>query len=199
MRTLSLQTRNGNLPVVIPEKPLAGKSRADESKVQPFDSSARNNSLQDKQTATARLLKLLGSKGLSDSLVMAVAMGLAGGLDYAVNLVAGRWLVPVEFGVFIAVAAVIQVLAQLTNTIRNVVAFYAAELSSRGGTSQELAGFIQRAWRWGWRWGLLMTASMAVVSPGLARALRLPNAWPLWVAIPIVLLCFLRTVTDGAL
>jgi len=199
MRTLSLQTRNGNLPVVIPEKPLAGKSRADESKVQPFDSSARNNALQDKQTATARLLKLLGSKGLSDSLVMAVAMGLAGGLDYAVNLVAGRWLVPVEFGVFIAVAAVIQVLAQLTNTIRNVVAFYAAELSSRGGTSQELAGFIQRAWRWGWRWGLLMTASMAVVSPGLARALRLPNAWPLWVAIPIVLLCFLRTVTDGAL
>lgn len=187
------------MPVVIPEKPVAEKSRADESKVQPFDSSVRNNSLQDKQTGTARLLKLLGSKGLSDSLVMAVAMGLAGVLDYAVNLVAGRWLVPVEFGVFIAVAAVIQVLAQLTNTIRNVVAFYAAELSSRGKISQELAGFIQRAWRWGWRWGLLMTAFMAIVSPALARALRLPNAWPLWVATPIVLLCFIRTVTDGAL
>ena len=152
-----------------------------------------------KQTWIARLLKLLASKGVSDSLIMAAAMGVAGALDYAVSLLAGRWLVPVEYGVFIAVAAVMQVLAQLTNTIRNVVAFYTAELSSGPEASERAAGFFQRAWRWGWRWGLLMTVVMAVVSPALARALRLPNAWPLWAGTPIVLLYFIRTVTDGAL
>lgn len=130
---------------------------------------------------------------------MAVAMALAGVLDYAVNVVAGRWLVPVEYGVFIAVAAVMQVLAQLTNAIRNVVAFYTAELSLHHDESQRVRAFVQRAWGWGWRWGLLATAAMILISPPLAHALRLPNTWPLWAASPVVLMFFIRTVTDGAL
>src|SRR5712692_3464207 len=148
---------------------------------------------------TLRLLTFLRSIGLRDSLVMAVTMALAGGLDYAVSVLAGRWLVPVEYGIFIAVAAVLQVLAQLTNTIRNVVAFYAAELSAKRDSSQGVGAFLQSAWRWGWKWGLLATVVMAVISPPLARTLRLPNAWPLWAASPVVLLFFIRTVTDGAL
>jgi O-antigen/teichoic acid export membrane protein len=150
-------------------------------------------------TPTARVLTLVRSVGVRDSLVTAVAMIFAGGLDYAVGVLAGRWLVPIEFGVFIAVGAVLQVLSQLTNAIRNVVAFYTAELSLHGDGTSGVGAFVQRAWRWGWRWGLLATAGMAVLSPALARALRLPNAWPLWVACPAVLLCFTRTVTDGTL
>jgi O-antigen/teichoic acid export membrane protein len=130
---------------------------------------------------------------------MAVSMVVAGGLDYAVSVLAGRWLVPIEYGIFIAVAAVMQVLAQLTNAIRNVVAFYAAELSVHHDDSLGVGAFVQRVWRWGWRWGLLATAAMAIISPALARVLRLPNAWPLWAASPVVLLFFVRTVTDGAL
>lgn len=153
----------------------------------------------DRGTTTVRLLRFLRSIGLRDSLVTAVAMGLAGVLDYAVNVVAGRWLVPIEYGVFIAVAAVVQVLAQLTNAIRNVVAFYTAELSLQRDGSQGVSAFVQRAWRWGWQWGLLATAAMILISPLLAHALRLPNTWPLWAASPVVLMCFIRTVTDGAL
>ncbi len=157
-------------------------------------------SLKDERGATTvRLLTFLRSIGVRDSLVMAVTMALAGGLDYAVSVLAGRWLVPVEYGIFIAVAAVLQVLAQLTNTIRNVVAFYAAELSAKRDSSQGVGAFVQSAWRWGWKWGLLATAVMAMLSPALARTLRLPNAWPLWAASPVVLLFFIRTVTDGAL
>jgi O-antigen/teichoic acid export membrane protein len=152
-----------------------------------------------REATTVRLLTFLRSIGLRDSLVMAVTMALAGGLDYAVSVLAGRWLVPVEYGIFIAVAAVLQVLAQLTNTIRNVVAFYAAELSAKRDSSRGVGAFVQSAWRWGWKWGFLATAVMALLSPVLARALRLPNAWPLWVASPVVLLFFVRTVTDGAL
>lgn len=153
----------------------------------------------EKSSAIARALTFLRSMGVRDSLVMAVAMGLAGVLDYAVNVVAGRWLVPIEYGVFIAVAAVMQVLAQLTNAIRNVVAFYTAELTLQGEGSQGVSAFVQRAWRWGWRWGLLATAVMILISPPLAHALRLPNTWPLWAASPVVLMFFTRTVTDGAL
>ena len=40
---------------------------------------------------------------------------------------------------------------------------------------------------------------MVLISPSLGHALRLPNTWPLWVACPVVLLFFVRTVTDGAL
>lgn len=146
-----------------------------------------------------RALKFVRSIGVRDSLVTAIAMVMAGGLDYAVSVLAGRWLVPIEYGVFVAVAAVMQVLAQLTNTIRNVVAFYTAELSLRADKSRRVAAFVQRVWRWSWRWGVAATAVMAIVSPVLARALRLPNAWPLWAASPVVLLFFVRTVTDGAL
>ena len=58
-------------------------------------------------------------------------MVLAGGLDYAVNVLAGRWLLPVEFGIFVCVAAILQVLTYLAISIRNVVAFYTAELSAQ--------------------------------------------------------------------
>jgi O-antigen/teichoic acid export membrane protein len=42
-------------------------------------------------------------------------------------------------------------------------------------------------------------ALMVLISPFLARLLRLPNPWPLWAAAPAVLLFFVRPVTDGAL
>jgi O-antigen/teichoic acid export membrane protein len=38
-----------------------------------------------------------------------------------------------------------------------------------------------------------------MVSPLLAKVLRLPNAGPLWAVSPVLLLFFVRTVTDGAL
>jgi O-antigen/teichoic acid export membrane protein len=146
-----------------------------------------------------RLLAFLRSIGVRDSLVMAVTMALAGALDYGVSVLAGRWLLPIEYGIFIAVAAILQVLAQLTNSIRNVVAFYTAELSAKHDASRTVGAFLRSVWRWGWQWGLLATALMAVVSPVLAKALRLPNAWPLWALSPVLLLFFVRTVTDGAL
>ena len=145
-----------------------------------------------------RIRALRKSAGLRHGLTMGVAMVLAGGLDYGVNVLAGRWLVPIEYGVFVAVAAILQVLVNVTNAIRNVVAFYTSELSARAET-KKLGAFIHQAWGWSWRWGLLGTAAMAVVSPLIARALRLPGPWPLWAACPSVLLLFVRPITDGAL
>ncbi len=142
---------------------------------------------------------LFRSAGMRQSLILGPAMVLAGGLDYAVNVLAGRWLLPVEFGIFVCVAAILQVLTYLAISIRNVVAFYTAELSAQNNSVNQVGAFVQRAWRWAWQWGLMATALAVLISPLLARLLRLPNPWPLWAASPVVLLFFVRPVTDGAL
>jgi O-antigen/teichoic acid export membrane protein len=142
---------------------------------------------------------LFHSAGIRQSLILGPAMVLAGGLDYAVNVLAGRWLLPVEFGIFVCVAAILQVLVYLAIAIRNVVAFYTAELSAESDSVNQVGAFVQRAWHWAWQWGLMATALAILISPFLARLLRLPNPWPLWAASPVVLLFFVRPVTDGAL
>jgi O-antigen/teichoic acid export membrane protein len=147
----------------------------------------------------AWLYALFRSVAIRHGLVMWAALILAGGLDYAVNILAGRWLQPVEYGIFVCVAAILQVLVYLSITIRNVVAYYTASLSVESDSLEQVGAFVQRAWRWAWQWGLVAMALMVLISPFLARLLRLPNPWPLWAAAPAVLLFFVRPVTDGAL
>ena len=147
----------------------------------------------------ARLQSLVRSVGMRHGLIMSAAMMLAGGLDYAVNVLAGRWLVPVEYGIFVSVAAILQVVLYISIAIRNVVAFYTAELSVQADSGSRVAAFVQRGWRWGWQWGLAATALMVIISTPLAHLLRLPNAWPLWAASLMVFVLFLRPITDGAL
>jgi O-antigen/teichoic acid export membrane protein len=130
---------------------------------------------------------------------MSAAMILAGALDYVVNVLAGRWLVPVEYGVFVSIAAILQVVLYVSIAIRNVVAFYSAEISVQADSGTRLGTFVRRAWRWGWQWGLVAMAIMAMISPPLARLLQLPNFWSLWAASLMVLVLFLRPITDGAL
>jgi O-antigen/teichoic acid export membrane protein len=130
---------------------------------------------------------------------MWAAMILAGSLDYGVNVLAGRWLPPVQYGIFVCVAAILQVLVYLSLAIRNVVAVYTAKLGVESGSFKQVGAFVQRAWRWSWRRGLIATGLMVLISPFLARLLRLPNPWPLWAASPMMLLFFVRPVTDGAL
>lgn len=147
----------------------------------------------------AWLQTLTRSVGMRHGLVMSAAMVLAGGLDYVVNVLAGRWLMPVEYGIFISVAAILQVVLYVSIAIRNVVAFYTAELTVRPDSRDQVGAFLRRSWRWGWQWGLVATALTAIFSPLLAKLLRLPNAWPLWAASLMVFVLFLRPVSDGAL
>jgi O-antigen/teichoic acid export membrane protein len=148
---------------------------------------------------SVRLHALWRSVGLRHGVMMSAAMILAGSLDYAVNVLAGRWLHPVEYSIFICVAAILQVLVYVTLSIRNVVAFYTATLSAQSDAFKQVGAFVQHAWRWAWQWGLMATALMVLISPFVARLLRLPNPWPMWAAAPVVLLFFVRSITDGAL
>jgi O-antigen/teichoic acid export membrane protein len=146
-----------------------------------------------------RLQSLLRSVGTRHGMVMGIAMVLAGGLDYAVNVIAGRWLEPVQYGIFISVMAILQVMLLLAIAIRMVVAFYTVELAAREDSAGQVGTFVRRAWRWAWRWGLAGTLVMALSGPLLAHWLRLANPWPVWAASLMVLMLFLRETGYGAL
>jgi O-antigen/teichoic acid export membrane protein len=145
------------------------------------------------------LHKLLRSVDIRHGVILSIAMIVAGGLDYAVSVVAGRWLEPVDYGVFVPITALLQILVYLALAIRNVVAFYTAELRAERSFIDETGAFIRHSWRWAWQWGLIATAFLAVLSPRLAGVLRFPNPWPLWAACPAVVLLFVRSITDGTL
>jgi len=147
----------------------------------------------------ARLGWLWRSDGMWQGLVMGACLVSAGVLDYGTNIVAGRWLRPVEYGTFISVMAMVQVAIQLSIAIRMVVAFYTAELNARDDAVERLVDFVPRVWRWAWKWGLLATAGVVLAGPLFAHLLRLPNSWPLWAASPMILLLFLRESNFGAL
>jgi O-antigen/teichoic acid export membrane protein len=147
----------------------------------------------------ARLRALYRSVSLRHGLLMWVAMVLAGGLDYAFNILAGRWLQPVQFGIVVGVAAILQLLANLPATIRSVVAFYTVSLSVESDSLKQVGAFVQRAWSRAWQLGLVAMGALVLLSPFLARLLRFPNPWPLWAASPMLLVLFARPVTDGAL
>jgi O-antigen/teichoic acid export membrane protein len=102
-----------------------------------------------------RMRTPLRSAGMKHSLIIEPAMILAGGLDYAVNVVAGRWLGPLDYGIFISVTAILQVLLLLSIAIRMVVALYIAELSAQSESLNRVGALVQRVWKWAWGWGLL--------------------------------------------
>src|SRR5262249_47178690 len=123
----------------------------------------------------------------------------AGALDYAVNVIAGRWLEPVDFGVFVSITALTQILLAVSMAIRIVVASCTAQRGVPGAPAGQVATFVSGAWRWSWRWGLVATAAAALASPLLASPLGYPDPWPLSAVCLMVFVVFTRQTTYGAL
>lgn len=146
----------------------------------------------------ARMQELL-NRGSIQGAMMAVAMVIAGGFDALVSVVAGRMLAKEQFAVFIAVVALVQVMVNATNVIRNVVAFYTADLTAEVEGISRINAFFHKSWRWAWRWGLLSTVAMLILSPFIANFMRIGSPWPLFAAAAALLMLFVRPVTDGTL
>lgn len=160
---------------------------------------ARTHPVDGAAPARERAAALLRSAAARHGLLLGGAMLAAGALDYGVSVVAGRWLAPVDFGVFVAVTALLQVLLSVATALRMVVAFYTADLSARVESRAAVGPFLAGTARWCLRWGLLAAAAMALASPALAAALRIPEPAPLWAASAMVLMLFIREPVLGAL
>lgn len=147
---------------------------------------------------TARVQEFL-DRGSVQGAMMAGAMVVAGGFDALVSIFAGRMLIKEQFAVFIAVVALIQVLVNVTNVIRTVTAYYTAEFTTEEGGAARVNAFFHRNWSWAWRWGAIATVAMLLLSPLIARFMKIDSLWPLWAAGFALLMLFVRPVTDGTL
>lgn len=145
-----------------------------------------------------RLRSIARSVDARHGLIMAAATLVAGAFDYLTQVIVARLLAG-EISVFLAVTALLQVLVHATNVIRNVAAFYTAELTVQPDRFARISLFLQRRWRWAWRWGLVATAVSLLLAPLLARWLNVGTLLPFVAAAFTVLLLFLRPVTDGGL
>jgi O-antigen/teichoic acid export membrane protein len=108
-------------------------------------------------------------------------------------------LVKEQFAVFISVVALLQVLVNVTNVIRTIVAYYTAEFTAETGGLARVNAFFHRAWSWSWRWGALATLVMLLLSPLIARFMNIDSIWPLVAASLALMMLFVRPVTDGTL
>ena len=96
-------------------------------------------------------LRQVNNSGAFQGAIMAGAMVIAGGFDALVNILSGRWLGKEQFAVFVAVTALLQIAVHLTNVIRNVNAYYTAELTVQPSSLSAIRTFLKRSWRWAWR------------------------------------------------
>ncbi len=147
---------------------------------------------------SGRIRQLVDS-GAFQGALMAGAMVIAGGFDALVSILSGRWLDKEQFGVFVAVTALLQVLVHVTNVIRTVVAYYTAEFTVQPKSMTMIRTFLRRSWRWAWRWGIAATIIMLLLSSSIARFMHIESVWPLYAASLALLMLFVRPVTDGTL
>ncbi|PIE80014.1 MAG: hypothetical protein CSA11_09650 [Chloroflexi bacterium] len=146
-----------------------------------------------------RLKSLVRSRDALDGMVMAGATVVAGGFDYLVLVFAGVLLSDLEAIAFLAVMNMLKIAEQLTWVIRNVVAYYVAELDILPEAQIRIGSFLRGRWRWAWQWGLVTAVLFVLLSPFISNLINVDSTWTLMAAGFALLLFFLRPVTDGTL
>jgi len=148
---------------------------------------------------TSRLQTLIRSGDARDGALMAGATLIAGAFDYLVLLVAGLLLPNAAAIAFLAVMNLLKIAEQATWVIRNVAAYYTAELAIHPEAQARIGAFLRDRWRWAWRWGVLVAGLFILAAP-LTNQLINANSTPaVMVAGLALLLFFVRPVTDGTL
>ena len=124
---------------------------------------------------------------------------IAGLFDYLFNIITGRMLPVSQYSILVATLSILQILLHATNVIRNVVAYYSADLKAKSPDVRAIGPFFQRSYRWAWRWGLIACFILLGLSFPLSRQLNFPSPAPLWATAPALIMLFVRPITDGTL
>jgi O-antigen/teichoic acid export membrane protein len=146
-----------------------------------------------------RLRTLVRSADALDGVVMAAASLLSGGFAYLVLVAAGLLLDDGAAIAFLAVMNVLKIAEQMTWVIRNVVAYYSAELGLLAEPVPAIGAFLRGRWRWAWLWGGATAVGFALLSPWVGQLINVDSVAVLLAAALALLLLFVRPVTDGTL
>lgn len=147
----------------------------------------------------ARLRAILRSPDALDGAIMASASLISGLFAYLVLVVASLLLPESETIAFLAVMNLLKIAEQILWVMRNVMAYYTAELAIGAEAKPRMAAFFRQRWRWVWGWGSLACAMFVVAIPWLAQLINVPDRLALLAAAAALLLLIIRPITDGAL
>ncbi|MCP4362360.1 MAG: hypothetical protein GY796_30510 [Chloroflexi bacterium] len=142
---------------------------------------------------------LIRSRDALDGVVMAGASLVSGGFAYLVLVAAGLLLDNAAAIAFLAVMNLLKIGEQITWVIRNVVAYYTAELAIVPESRLQIGAFLRDRWRWAWLWGGVTAVIFALLSPFIGRLINVNSTGALLAAALALLLLFTRPVTDGTL
>lgn len=146
-----------------------------------------------------RMRAVARSSDALDGVVMAGASLLSGGFAYLVLVAAGLLLDDAAALAFLAVMNLLKIAEQVTWVIRNVVAYYTAELAIEPQSLPRIGAFLRNRWRWAWLWGGITAVAFALLSPLIQQMINVNSTWALLAAAAALLLLFVRPVTDGTL
>lgn len=146
-----------------------------------------------------RVRSLARSADALDGLVMAGASLISGGFAYLVLVAAGLLLDDTAAIAFLALMNVLKIGEQITWVIRNVVAYYTAELALQPEATARIGAFLHGRWRWAWLWGGVTAVLFGLLSPWVGDLINVSAPGALIAAAFALLLLFVRPVTDGTL
>lgn len=146
-----------------------------------------------------RVRSIARSSDALDGVVMAGASLISGGFAYLVLVAAGLLLDEAAAIAFLAVMNLLKIAEQMTWVIRNVVAFYTAELALETNAVSAIGAFLRGRWRWAWLWGGITAVAFALLTPLIRQIINVDSTWALLAAAAALLLLFVRPVTDGTL
>lgn len=147
----------------------------------------------------ARARVVARSTDALDGLVMAGASLISGAFAYMVLVAAGLLLDDASAIAFLAVMNLLKIAEQVAWVIRNVVAYYTAELAIGAEPVRRIGAFVRQRWRWAWLWGLITAVFFLFLSTFIGRLINVRHTGALAAAALALLLLFVRPVTDGAL
>ncbi len=142
---------------------------------------------------------LLTIPSVRQGLVLVIGTTLAYGFDYLFNLVTGRLLDQSEFGVFVALTGVGQVLVVASRVIQTVVTRYIAQFKAKSDNAERAASFFRGMFRISWGWGIVAMGIIFLMSKPLADFLQIDDVRPIWALALATLLMVVRPVVGGAL
>jgi O-antigen/teichoic acid export membrane protein len=133
---------------------------------------------------------------LKSGAVLFVGMTVANVANYALNLIVGRLLGPVEFGAFVALVS----FAALLSMPASALAMIAGKFSSAAvaaGRPDKLRGLFRLLTRVGWQLGGVLLVGLVVAAQPLASFLHLASSTPILVAAISFSLTFVLLVGRG--
>lgn len=146
-----------------------------------------------------RLRAILRSADALDGLIMATASLLSGLFAYLVLVAASLLLPESEAIAFLAVMNMLKIAEQILWVLRNVMAYYMAELAIGSEAKPRMAVFFRQRWRWAWGWGSLATLLFVLAIPWVGRLINVADRGALLAAAAALLMLIIRPITDGAL